>query len=376
MNNKFITYRKQKTRSRGNLFGIMLVCLLFITGLQNVCAQNYLNRSITSVVNNTATNISSSIKKNIATVGDYVWIDNNNNGVQDPGEPGVPNVMVVLYDSVLNTLDTKYTDAAGHYTFDSIPVPATGDKSFRVGFYNIPPNFAYANLVQQDSLHANFSSKLDPITGRTKLFRLHAGASRTDIDAGIKSAPGVVLPFTIDQLNGYYSEGVIQLKWSTFTEINMDHFNIERSTDGNNFRQIGKISAEGSNSENTNYSYLDISAERGSNFYRLAMIDNDGNYTYSKVITVSVDVKGITVSVVYPNPFSKRVQVKLDCQKPEQITIRVLDNAGIVVKYQIANLQKGENNIVIQNVAELPGGVYYLEVIGDHRSMKTKLMKQ
>ena len=106
------------------------------------------------------------------------------------------------------------------------------------------------------------------------------------------------------------------------------------------------------------------------------MIDNDGNYTYSKVITVSVDVKGITVSVVYPNPFSKRVQVKLDCQKPEQITIRVLDNAGIVVKYQIANLQKGENNIVIQNVAELPGGVYYLEVIGDHRSMKTKLMKQ
>lgn len=376
MNNNYITYHKQKTGSQGCQFSVMFICLLIFSGFQSGYAQNGFKQSIKTVVNNSVTNISSTIKNNFAVVGDFVWIDNNKNGIQDQGEPGMPNVMVVLYDSLLNTIDTKYTDAAGHYTFDSIPVPATGDKSFRVGFYNIPPNFSYTTLVQEDSLLTNSNSKLDPITGRTKLFRLYAGASRTDIDAGIKSAPGVVLPFTIDQFNGYYGEGLIQLKWSTFTEINMDHFNIERSTDGNNFRQIGKISAEGSNSENTNYSYLDISAERGSNFYRLAMIDNDGNYTYSKVITVSVDVKGITVSVVYPNPFSKRVQVKLDCQKPEQITIRVLDNAGVVVKSQIANLQKGENNIVIQNVAELPGGVYFLEVIGDHRSMKTKLMKQ
>ncbi len=376
MNNNYITYHKQKTGSQGCQFSVMFICLLIFSGFQSGYAQNGFKRSIKTVVNNSVTNISSTIKNNFAVVGDFVWIDNNKNGIQDQGEPGMPNVMVVLYDSLLSTIDTKYTDAAGHYTFDSIPVPATGDKSFRVGFYNIPPNFSYTTLVQEDSLLTNSNSKLDPITGRTKLFRLYAGASRTDIDAGIKSAPGVVLPFTIDQFNGYYGEGLIQLKWSTFTEINMDHFNIERSTDGNNFRQIGKISAEGSNSENTNYSYLDISAERGSNFYRLAMIDNDGNYTYSKVITVSVDVKGITVSVVYPNPFSKRVQVKLDCQKPEQITIRVLDNAGVVVKSQIANLQKGENNIVIQNVAELPGGVYFLEVIGDHRSMKTKLMKQ
>lgn len=313
--------------------------------------------------------------KNMATVGDYVWIDKNNNGIQDKGEPGVPNVMVVLYDSLMNIIATKYTDANGHYLFDGIAVPASGDKTFMVGFYNIPPNFAYANEVS-DSMAANMNSKLDPITGRTRPFSLHSGSVRNDIDAGIKDAPGIVLPLTIDQFNGGYTDGVIQLKWTTFTEINMDHFDIERSTDGTNFRQIGKIEAKGGSSSNTPYSYLDISAERGSNFYRLAMVDNDGNYTYSKAITISVDVKGISVSVVYPNPFSKRVQVKLDCLKPEQITIRVIDANGTVVRTQMANTQKGENNIVIQNVAELPGGVYYLEVIGDHRSMKTKLMKQ
>ena len=373
---KFVTiYSTPEAHRLMRLLVVILVSLLLLTLSPGVFAQSGVAQQVSLKTDNIIPVAVYTGKKSTAMVGDYVWIDDNKNGIQDKGEPGVPNIMVILYDSLLNTIDTKYTDATGHYLFDNIAVPASGDKTFIVGFYNVPPNYAYANIVL-DSMVAGINSKLDPITGRTKPFTLHAGSVRNDIDAGIKSAPGVVLPLTIDQFNGGYSEGLIQLKWTTFTEINMDHFDIERSTDGNNFRQIGKIEATGSSSNNTSYSYLDISAERGSNFYRLAMVDNDGNYIYSKVITVSVDVKGITVSVVYPNPFSKRVQVKLDCQKPEQITIRVIDNAGAVVRTQVANLQKGENNIVIQNVAELPGGVYYLEVIGDHRSMKTKLMKQ
>jgi hypothetical protein len=316
----------------------------------------------------------SKVTKNTASIGDYVWIDENKNGIQDKGEPGVPNIMVVLYDSLLNSIDTKYTDSAGYYLFENISVPPGGEKTFIAGFYNIPPNYTYTNKVT-DSSAAGISSKLDSITGRTKPFKLFAGSFRNDIDAGIKSAPGVILPLTIDQFNGFYEDGVTHLRWSTFTETNIDHFDIERSIDGKNFRQIGRIDAKGGSTSNNIYSYMDISAERGSNIYRLALVDNDGNYTYSNEITLSVDVKGITVSVVYPNPFSKRVQIKLDCQKPEQISIRVIDNNGNVVRTQLNNTQKGENIIIIQNVAELPGGVYYLEVLGDHRSMKTKLMK-
>ena len=165
------------------------------------------------------------------------------------------------------------------------------------------------------------------------------------------------------------------MKWTTFTDVNMDHYNVERSSDGVNFRQIGSLSALGAE-VNTSFSYIDITAEKGSNFYRLAMIDMEGNYTYTKVITVSMDVKGISVSVVYPNPFAKKVQVRIYSDKQEQVAIRVLDNAGAVVRTQQSTVYPGENNIVIQNVAELPGGVYFLEVTGDHRSMKTKLMKQ
>ena len=357
-------------------FAVMVLSILFTICFQDLNAQNYLCKKVNTKDKNSTVAVVSLSKTNYAAVGDYVWMDNNNNGVQDSGEAGVPNIMVILYDSLLNTVATKYTDASGHYLFDSISLPASGEKSFIAGFYNVPPNYAYTTLVQ-DAEAAGLNSKLDPITGRTKLFTLHTGLRLMDIDGGIKSAPGVVLPLTIDQFNGAFANGFIQLKWTTFTEINIDHFEIERSQDGVDFRQVGRVEALGISNNNNSYSFSDLMAEKGSNFYRLVMIDNEGNYTYSKAITVSLNVKGISVMVVYPNPFSKRVVVKINSEKStEHVTIRIVNNEGAVLRTQLADVFKGENNITVTQVNDLPGGIYFLEVIAEHRSMKTKLMKE
>ena len=353
-------------------FVVLVVSLCSFFPSLPTLAQN----KVQSVYTSSIQTPSASAKNNFASVGDYAWIDNNNNGLQDPGEPGVPNIMVVLYDSLLNTIATKYTDQRGHYIFDSIKIPAAGEKSFCVGFYNVQPNFAYASLVT-DSGAREINSKLDPITGRTKLFSLHPGDVRTDIDGGIKSAPGIILPLTIDQFRGAYSNGFIVLKWTTFTEINIDHFEVERSSDGVDFRQLGRVESLGLTNNNNSYSFNDLTAERGSNFYRLVMIDNEGNYNYSKTIMVSIDVKGISVSVVYPNPFSKRVVVRISSDKEkEQVTIRIVNSEGAALRTQPAEVYRGDNNITVKDVNELPGGLYYLEVLAENRSMKTKLMKQ
>lgn len=311
----------------------------------------------------------SQTRRGYASVGNKVWMDANNNGIFDNDEKGVANVLVTLYDSMMSPVTAMYTDANGNYRFDSVEVPANGEKAFFATYTNIPADFAYTQKTE----NAN-SSKADPITGRTDIFRLHNGSVLTNINAGIKSSPGVVLPLVIDKFDGFFADGIVQLKWTSFNGVMMDRYGVERSTDGVNFRQIGKITALGS--ESNKFEYLDLTADKGSNYYRLSMVDMDGNYTYSKPVMVSADVKGISVSVVYPNPFSKRVQVKIYSNKQEQIMIRTLDNAGGVVRSQASTVYPGENNIVIQNVADLPAGVYYLEVIGDHRSVKTKLMKQ
>lgn len=361
---------------------IVLVNLLIIFSSFQIQAQSGIqpNTSTTAMdslhmhIDSSAVAADSLKVNKYASLGDFVWVDNNTNGMQDAGEPGLPNVEVVLYDSLLNVIESKYTDDSGYYHFNKIDV-AGSSKTFVVGFNNIPPNYAYTNLVT-DSIMQYVNSKSDTISGRTKPFVLHAGEIRKDIDGGIKNAPGVVLPLIINQFNGNYSDGIIQLGWSSYSEINIEHFDIERSIDGNNFRQIGRINTlSGQLNSNANYNYLDITAQRGINYYRLAIVDNNGNYTYSKTIMVNVDIKGISVMIVYPNPFSKRVQIRVNADKAEKVAINIINSNGILMSTQYAQTQIGDNNITINKVDALPGGVYYIEVVSSTRSLKTKVMK-
>ena len=363
---------------------VAIISFLLMLNSQLVVAQLNISKINTDRVNTTIINgvnrdtliLTDSVAvSKFASLGDFVWIDNNINGVQDTGEPGLPNVEVVLYDSLLNIIDSKYTDDSGYYHFNQIEVPAGSSKTFIVGFNNIPPNYAYTNLIT-DSVLQSVNSKSDTISGRTKPFVLRAGEILKDIDGGIKNAPGVLLPLIVNQFNGNYSDGIIQLGWSTYSEINMDHFDIERSTDGNNFRQVGKINtASGQLNSNANYTYLDITAQRGINYYRLAMVDNNGNYTYSKTILVNVDIKGISVMIVYPNPFSRRVQIRVTSDKAEKVAINIINSNGVLMSSQDAQTQVGDNNIAINKVDALPGGIYYIEVVSSTRSLKTKVMK-
>lgn len=350
----------------------MLAGLLFILNTQQAQAQT----QSAPAAKDSATVLTDSLasSNNFASIGDLVWIDNNINGIQDAGEPGLSNVEVVLYDSLLNVIDSKYTDDSGAYRFNNISI-TQGSKTFVVGFNNIPPNYAYTNLVT-DSANKYMNSKSDTISGRTKPFVLHAGEIRKDIDGGIKNAPGVVLPLIINQFNGNYADGFIQLGWNTYSEINVVQFDLERSTDGVNFRQIGKVNTvSGQLNSNTDYKYVDITAQRGINYYRLAIVDNNGNYTYSKAIMVNVDVKGISVMVVYPNPFSKRVQIRVTSDKAEKVAINIINNNGVLMSTQQANTQVGDNNIAINKVDALPEGIYYIEVVSSTRSLRTKVMK-
>ncbi|MEM9888714.1 MAG: SdrD B-like domain-containing protein, partial [Bacteroidota bacterium] len=62
----------------------------------------------------------------LGAIGNYVWIDEDSDGFQDEGEPGIPNVAVVLYgdpdgDGTVEALDTTYTDSDGKYLFPDLP---------------------------------------------------------------------------------------------------------------------------------------------------------------------------------------------------------------------------------------------------------------
>jgi hypothetical protein len=76
------------------------------------------------------------------------------------------------------------------------------------------------------------------------------------------------------------------LTWSTATEHNNDHFDVERSADGAEFEWIGTMDGAGNSQQVINYELNDRQPLRGYNYYRLKQVDIDGTATYSNVVAL------------------------------------------------------------------------------------------
>jgi hypothetical protein len=112
----------------------------------------------------------------LGSIGDFVWNDTNQNGIQDPGEPGVPNVTVQLKNCSNAVLSTVPTDANGFYTFNNLPAGC-----YRVGFV-LPGGFVFSPQDQGDDTK---DSDVNAGTAMTGDINLAPGQNNPTIDAGI-----------------------------------------------------------------------------------------------------------------------------------------------------------------------------------------------
>jgi hypothetical protein len=112
-----------------------------------------------------------------SSLGDFVWIDFNRNGIQDSSERGLPGVTVNLYDSQGVFLETNITNASGHYGFTNLK-----PQSYILKF--IRPNGYIFSSPKQGS-DPTKDSNVDPATGRTGKINLSAGQEDYTWDAGL-----------------------------------------------------------------------------------------------------------------------------------------------------------------------------------------------
>jgi hypothetical protein len=115
-----------------------------------------------------------------ATIGDFVWFDLNKDGIQDAGEPGVPGVVVTLFNSANQPIGSAVSDGNGFYQINNVP-PGTG---YYVKFSNQPDVTAPWTLQNVGGVGANNNSKVDA-AGQTGTFNVAEGQNISNIDAGI-----------------------------------------------------------------------------------------------------------------------------------------------------------------------------------------------
>ena len=101
----------------------------------------------------------------------------------------------------------------------------------------------------------------------------------------------VVTPINLTTFTGNKIEKNVQLNWTTATEKNNSHFNIQRSNDGLNFENITKVMGKGNSSSINNYFYTDVNVPNNNLYYRLQQVDVDGKSTLSAVILIKYEKK-------------------------------------------------------------------------------------
>jgi hypothetical protein len=146
----------------------------------------------------------------LASIGDLVWEDINQDGIQDAGEPGVPGVTVTLYDGASNIVATSTTDASGLYSFMDL---TEGD--YYLGF--MPP-YGYYITLQDQGADDTVDSDANPTTGLTILTTLDPDENDPTWDAGM-SQIGNITAHKFEDLNGNGVQDVGEPDLSGWTMI-------------------------------------------------------------------------------------------------------------------------------------------------------------
>ncbi len=100
------------------------------------------------------------------------------------------------------------------------------------------------------------------------------------------------------------------LSWVTSNEQNSLYFEIQHSVNGVDFETIGKISAAGESNTNKKYDFTHRNPAAITHYYRLKMVDKDGGYKYSLVISINnVGNNAAEPVSLYPNPTTNNVTI-------------------------------------------------------------------
>ncbi len=136
------------------------------------------------------------------------------------------------------------------------------------------------------------------------------------------------LPVELLSFTGTFLNDDVLLNWATASETNNDHFEIERSTDGETFKQIGTVNGSGTTSIKQEYSFADKQAPQYLLYYRLKQIDFDGAYQISK--TIALAHKTSNRILIYCNNSSEgMVDVHISgAQENDEISISIIDING------------------------------------------------
>ena len=170
------------------------------------------------------------------------------------------------------------------------------------------------------------------------------------------------LAFELLNFDGVHKADHNELYWATSVEENAQAFELERSIQGGPYERIAVIPASNA-AGGSMYNYKDaasIAVNASVVYYRLKMVDKDGQFSYSKVVTLRSHSR--TDVVIANNPFGNELHVTYTSRMNDIVTLSLYDAAGKRLASKSFNVNTGVNQLKLNNLHTLPRGNYVLEL--------------
>lgn len=221
-----------------------------------------------------------------------------------------------------------YTQTSWYYITENfsfiIPADAT-DTKVRISFTNYKTTGTYGALID------DIFFERDPLFG--------------------------MLPIQLVQFRGNVQNGYAQVTWiADNRDKDGDYFVIERSAAGQNkFDAIDRVEL---NAGSNRYAYTDKILLKGIYQYRLKAVNQDGSFTYSKIVSLGGSTNSFSV---YPNPAIHTLRYTLHIPAAATINVQIYNLSGSIVLNRRMPLQAGDNTVSL-DISSLPKGSFYLKV--------------
>lgn len=166
----------------------------------------------------------------------------------------------------------------------------------------------------------------------------------------------------------------VELIWSTASEANVSHFELERSSNAADFTKIAQKAAAGNSNSTNNYFDLDPNPLMGISYYRLKSVDINGSFQYSNIVRVYIETpKGI----LFPNPVSSVVNIEIpELEFASELNFELFNSYNQRVLKGVAAHKSNDKGFAINGLEFLPAANYILEVYSVDKKYTYKFIKQ
>lgn len=216
-------------------------------------------------------------------------------------------------------------------------------------------------------------------------------ASTTGLTAGIYyfgvGGFGSALPVTLLSFDATKNTtDDVLVKWITATEINNNHFELERAINCqpstiNQWESIAQVKGAGNSNTQINYLYKDetpfakLSVTKL--FYRLKQVDMDGNFFYTDIKEVDLQkINALNNSsalnvTTYPNPNKDLLNIDIESSLQKKVTINLFDATGKNIVNQKQFIETGKQTYQL-NTSQFAPGVYLLNIMDENNPSISK----